>query len=302
MKDIGGSMSAVSDLQNPAIKDRHWLELMHDTGAVFDISDNTTLDVLLALNLHKFEDKVHGIVSKALNEQKIEGDLEKIDAIWKDMYFEYENHERTGLLLPKQTETLTSILEETQVKVLDMLANRDNAHSIEKITYWNKVLFTADKVLTLWFEAQRVWSGLEAIFALCDDIREQLPKDTELFFEHDKEFRLLVEEMAKKPKIVEATTSQPELFDNIQAVRDGFAICEKTLAVYLETKRLAFPRFYFVSQADLMDIVSKGKTPPKVFRHLSKLFDSICNLLIEDANQSNNILTALKMEAMVSSK
>ncbi|KAL5110547.1 Dynein beta chain ciliary [Taenia crassiceps] len=294
LKDIGASMSAVGDLQNPAVKDRHWVELMHDTGAVIDVSDNTTLDALLSLNLHKYEDEVHGIVSKAMNEQKIEADLEKIDSIWKDMYFEYETHERTGLLLSKQTETLTTFLEETQVKVLDMMANRDNAYSIVKITYWNKTLFTADKVLSLWFETQRVWSGLEAIFVLCDDIREQLPKDTDLFFEHDKEFRLLAEEMAKKPKVIEATTSQPELFDNIQAVRNGLAICEKTLAVYLETKRLAFPRFYFVSQADLMDIVSKGKMPEKVFKHLSKLFDSICNL---ETNQSNANLTALKMEA-----
>lgn len=296
LKDIGASMSAVSDLQNPAVKDRHWVELMHDTGAVIDVSDDTTLDALLSLNLHKYEDEVHGIVSKAMNEQKIEADLEKIDSIWKDMYFEYEKHERTGLLLPKQTETLTTFLEETQVKVLDMMANRDNAYSIVRITYWNKTLFTADKVLSLWFETQRVWSGLEAIFVLCDDIREQLPKDTDLFFEHDKEFRLLAEEMAKKPKVIEATTSQPELFDNIQAVRDGLAICEKTLAVYLETKRLAFPRFYFVSQADLMDIVSKGKMPTKVFKHLSKLFDSICNL---ETSQSNTNLTALKMEAKV---
>lgn len=296
LKDIGASISAVSDLQNPAVKDRHWVELMHDTGAVIDISDDTSLEALLSLNLHRFEDEVHGIVSKATNEQKIEADLIKIESIWKDMFFEYEVHERTGLKLPKQTEILTTTLEETQVKVLDMMANRDNAYSIVKISYWNKTLFTADKILTLWFETQRVWSGLEAIFVLCDDIRQQLPKDTDLFFELDKEFRQLIKEISKKPKVVEGTTSQPELFSNIQAVRDGFAICEKALAVYLETKRLAFPRFYFVSQADLMDIVSKGKMPKKVFKHLSKLFDSICNLLI---NGSGNSLTAQKMEAKV---
>ncbi|KAM3184981.1 hypothetical protein ACTXT7_007293 [Hymenolepis weldensis] len=297
LKDFGTSISAVSDLQNSAVKDRHWTELMQDTGAIIDISNSTDLEELLSLNLHKFEEKVHGIVSKALNEQKIEGDLEKIESTWKNMCFEFEKHERTGLMLPKQTETLITQLEETQVKILDMMANRDNAHSIDKINHWNKILLTVDKVLSLWFETQRVWSGLEAIFVLCDDIRQQLPIDTDLFFEHDKEFRLLIEEIVKKPKIVEATTSQPELFDNIQAVRNGFLICEKTLAVYLETKRLAFPRFYFVSQADLTDIVSKGKTPQKVFRHLSKLFDSICNLIVNSDNQSNNSLMALKMEA-----
>lgn len=35
---------------------------------------------------------------------------------------------------------------------------------------------------------------------------------------------------------------------------------------YLETKRLAFPRFYFVAPADLLDIVSKGSTPQAIMR------------------------------------
>ena len=42
------------------------------------------------------------------------------------------------------------------------------------------------------------------------------------------------------------------------------SVCEKALAEYLETKRLAFPRFYFVSSADLLDILSKGNQPSLV--------------------------------------
>lgn len=42
------------------------------------------------------------------------------------------------------------------------------------------------------------------------------------------------------------------------------SFCEKALAEYLETKRLAFPRFYFVSSADLLDILSKGAQPKQV--------------------------------------
>ncbi|VUZ51820.1 unnamed protein product, partial [Hymenolepis diminuta] len=36
LKDFGTSISAVSDLQNSAVKDRHWAELMQDTGAIID--------------------------------------------------------------------------------------------------------------------------------------------------------------------------------------------------------------------------------------------------------------------------
>ncbi|TPP61873.1 Dynein beta chain ciliary [Fasciola gigantica] len=295
LKDLNASVTAVRDLQNPAVKERHWIELMSDTGRIIEINDETTLADLLSLNLHKFEDEVRGIVSKASNEQKIERDLEKIEQVWSEMTFEYDTHDRTGLELPKQTEQLTTTLEEIQVKVLDMLGNRDNAFSIDKINYWYRTLSTADQVLSIWFETQRVWSGLESIFVLCDDIKAQLPKDTALFMELDEEFRVLIEEMRSKPKVLDATTDRPELCGEIQKIRDGMAICEKALSDYLETKRLSFPRFYFVSQVDVTDIVSNGKVPAKVLRHLSKLFDSICSLTF--AKENAEIKHATKMIA-----
>ena len=52
------------------------------------------------------------------------------------------------------------------------------------------------------------------------------------------------------------------------------SVCEKALAEYLETKRLAFPRFYFVSSADLLDILSKGNQPSLV-----SYKQSICEIM-----------------------
>lgn len=47
-------------------------------------------------------------------------------------------------------------------------------------------------------------------------------------------------------------------------------MCEKALADYMESKRRAFPRFYFVSTADLLDILSNGNNPIKA--RLAKCF------------------------------
>lgn len=65
------------------------------------------------------------------------------------------------------------------------------------------------------------------------------------------------------------------------------SICEKSLAEYLEKKRLIFPRFYFVSSADLLDILSKGTQPTKVHNYsYSDLKTCIFNLYTKGTKSS----------------
>lgn len=56
------SLRAVGELQNPAIRDRHWFQLMQATQVKFIMSDETKLADLLALNLHMFEEEVRHIL------------------------------------------------------------------------------------------------------------------------------------------------------------------------------------------------------------------------------------------------
>lgn len=80
-------------------------------------------------------------------------------------------------------------------------------------------------------------------------------------------------------------TNQPGLYERLDVLQAELLLCEKALNDYLETKRLAFPRFYFVSSADLLDILSNGNQPELVCRHLTKLFDSIARLLFESGSK-----------------
>ena len=82
----------------------------------------------------------------------------------------------------------------------------------------------------------------------------------------------------EKSKNVVISTNIDNLYNELDSLQQGLVICEKALAEYLETKRLAFPRFYFVSSADLLDILSNGNNPVMVAKHLTKLFDSMANL------------------------
>ena len=72
-----------------------------------------------------------------------------------------------------------------------------------------------------------------------------------------------MKEAEKTPNVVKAT-NQKGLYEELEDIQKRLAVCEKALADYLETKRLAFPRFYFISSSDLLDILSKGNQPVQV--------------------------------------
>lgn len=129
-----------------------------------------------------------------------------------------------------------------------------------------------------------------------EDIRKQLPVDSERFDRIDAEFKILMEEMSKRSNVVEST-NRAGLCERLEGLQKELVLCEKALAEYLETKRLAFPRFYFVSSADLLDILSNGTQPEFVVKHLTKLFDSIAKLKFRAPDESYPTMCAVGMIA-----
>lgn len=73
----------------------------------------------------------------------------------------------------------------------------------------------------------------------------------------------LMTEVVQNSNVVEVT-NHPGFLENLETLQQRLSVCEKALAEYLETKRLTFPRFYFVSASDLLEIVSKGTQPKEV--------------------------------------
>ncbi|XP_017170010.1 dynein axonemal heavy chain 9 isoform X1 [Mus musculus] len=288
------SLRAVAELQNPAIRDRHWRQLMQATGVNFTMNQDTTLAHLLQLQLHHFEDEVRGIVDRAVKEMSMEKTLKELQTTWASMEFQYESHARTRVPLLQSDEDLIEVLEDNQVQLQNLMMSKYVAFFLEEVSSWQKKLSTADSVISIWFEVQRTWSHLESIFIGSEDIRAQLPQDSKRFEGIDSDFRELAYDAQKTPNVVEAT-NKSGLYEKLEDIQSRLCLCEKALAEYLDTKRLSFPRFYFLSSSDLLDILSNGTAPQQVQRHLSKLFDNMAKMQFQlDASQ-NPTKTSLGM-------
>uniref|UniRef100_A0A665X2B6 Dynein, axonemal, heavy chain 9 n=1 Tax=Echeneis naucrates TaxID=173247 RepID=A0A665X2B6_ECHNA len=294
VKNLLTSLRAVAELQNPAIRARHWHQLMAATGVPFTMDQETTLANLLQLNLHCFEEEVRGIVDKAVKEIGMEKVLSEINSTWTGMQFQYEPHHRTQVLLLRTNEELIETLEDNQVQLQNLMSSKYIAHFLDDVSLWQSKLSVADLVISAWFEVQRTWTHLESIFIGSEDIRSQMPEDTRRFEGIDADFKQLADGMHETPNVVEAT-NKPGLFAKLEDIQNRLSLCEKALAEYLDTKRLAFPRFYFISSADLLDILSNGTNPHQVQKHLSKLFDNMAKMRFEAAGEGNPSKTGLGM-------
>ncbi|KAJ3191413.1 hypothetical protein HK101_007802 [Irineochytrium annulatum] len=294
VKDMVTSLRAVGELRSNAIRDRHWKQLMKTTGVTFVLTQDMKFQDLLSLQLYKYEDDVKVIVDRATKELAMEKVLNDLSKTWASMEFTYEIHESTKTALLQSSEELIETLEDNQVMLQNMMSSKYVAHFETQIMKWQNILSTVDSVVTLWLEVQKTWSHLENIFMGSEDIRAQLPDDSKRFDGIDSAYKALTLEASSTPNCVEACMKEG-LYEKLEHLQSQLALCEKSLAEYLETKRLAFPRFYFVSASDLLDILAKGNLPQAVAIHLPKLFDSIARLEFETNANGEFTKTAIGM-------
>ena len=76
---------------------------------------------------------------------------------------------------------------------------------------------------------------------------------------------------------------QEHVFPTLEKVQDDLTICEKALNEFMDSKRMSFPRFFFVSPADLLDILSNGNSPSKVMVHMPKIISAVDTLELKES-------------------
>jgi dynein heavy chain len=291
VKNFQQSCPLVVNLRHESMRERHWAQLMDKTGVRFVVNDKFSLADLIALNLPQYESEVDAIVDRALKEEKMEKSLAKLKDIWSQTRFSFSQHQDTDIKLVKVSEEDYEQLENDQLVVQSMMGSKYLFTFEEQVTGWKRGLQGVERVVNIWAEIQRTWAYLVNLFIGSVEVKRDLPEDSERFIGIDKEVTDFLKLAVAHPNVYE-TCNRVRLFEGFESIQKRLELCEKSLFEYLDSKRMAFPRFFFVSTTDLLDILCNGNIPSKVMVHMAKIFQAIKRLDLEGGGQGQANPTA----------
>jgi dynein heavy chain len=145
-----------------------------------------------------------------------------------------------------------------------------------EIEAWNASLLYVSECIDEWIKCQGQWMYLQPIFD-SPDIMKQLPSENKKFKNVDKNWREIINGTKANPNILKSCTREG-LLDKFQDANRNLDLVQRGLREYLEAKRSIFARFYFLSNDELLEILSQTKEVENVRPHLRKVFENMQDL------------------------
>ncbi|XP_050519336.1 dynein axonemal heavy chain 6 [Diabrotica virgifera virgifera] len=274
MKD---KLPVVCYLRNPALKNRHWILVENLLNHKFKPDETMTLELLETLGVFNNPAELMEISGQASSEAGLEALLKKVEEAWKTLELPIISHkDAKDLFILGSLEDVQAVLDESNINMTTIASSRHVGPIKPRVDEWTKNLDLFSRTLDEWTSCQQQWLYLEVIFS-APDIQRQLPNEAKLFTVVDKSWKEIMRRTAKMPLAMESA-----LYPNtLEAFLRNNALLEqimRCLESYLETKRVAFPRFYFLSNDELLDILAQTRNPHAVQPHLRKCFDAIARL------------------------
>ncbi|XP_056619544.1 dynein axonemal heavy chain 6 [Triplophysa dalaica] len=269
-------LPVIIDLRNPCLKPRHW-EMLEVIVEAKLVDEPLTLGSLQELNIFQFSPQIQEVSGQASGEASLENILKKIEESWKTTELVVLPHrDSKDVFILGGTDDIQVLLDDSIVNVATVASSRYAGPIMARVDKWQTQLALFSQTLDEWLACQRNWLYLESIFN-APDIQRQLPAESKMFLKVDKSWKEIMRKVSRLPNALRAAT-QPGLLDIFQNNNALLEQIQKCLEAYLESKRVVFPRFYFLSNDELLEILAQTRNPQAVQPHLRKCFDAISQL------------------------
>jgi hypothetical protein len=282
--DFVETLPLMEALAAKSMRPRHWQQVMDVTATQLNLdADTFKLRHLMDAPLLQNRDEIEEITNAADKEAVIELKLAKVQEEWSVTEFSFAPFKGKDNMMLRGNETLEIIssLEDTQMALGGMMGSRYIGPFKKSLEEWQVRLATCSEVIEQWFAVQALWVYLEAVFT-GGDIAKQLPLEAKRFSSIDKQWAKIMIRSSGNPFVVDVCYKDDMVRNLLPHLMEQLELCQKSLSGYLETKRSLFPRFYFVSDPVLLEILGQGSDPAAVQPHLKSVFDNIAQVTFDE--------------------
>ncbi|KAI9220479.1 dynein heavy chain 1, cytosolic [Blastocladiella britannica] len=276
----------VSELKSEALRERHWKQLLKQLDVHLLLSD-LTLGHVWALDLRRNEQTIRAVITAAQGEMALEEYLRQVKETWTNYTLELVNYQNKCRLV-KGWDDLFSVCSEHLNSLQAMRMSPYYRAFEEEAGSWEDKLNRVQLLFDVWIDVQRQWVYLEGVFTGSADIKHLLPVETTRFQNINTEFMAVMKKVYKSPYVLDVLNIQG-IQKSMERLADLLTKIQKALGEYLERERNAFPRFYFVGDEDLLEIIGNAKDVDRVQKHFKKMFAGISSVTTNDEGQITGI-------------
>ena len=282
MDDFKPHVPLIMALRNRGMRDRHWNTLEAQLGIPVRPADNISFAEVATQGLEVHLTSIEEVASVASREYGIESELDAMLATWDSTSFEIIEYSDTETYILRGTEPIIQLLDDHIVMTQAMSFSAYREPFEDRIAKWEKKLTLVQATIEEWLLCQKQWLYLQPIFS-SEDINRQMVVEGKRFATMDRMWRKNLGSAAANPGVL-AVCKDAKPLNSFKECIKLLDLVQKGLTEYLETKRAIFPRFYFLSDDEMLEILSQTRDPTAVQKHLSKCFENIGSLAFGQDN------------------
>ncbi|WVQ73635.1 hypothetical protein IAR50_003215 [Cryptococcus sp. DSM 104548] len=281
IKTLLKSNVLVGELKSEALRERHWSKLYKALRLPSSHqASSMTLGQVYDLDLKRNETLIKEVVVQAQGEMALEEFVKQVKETWTSYSLELINYQNKCRLIRgwddlfnkcgEHLNSLTAMRMSPYYRIFE-----------EEAASWEDKLNRIHVLFDVWIDVQRQWVYLEGIFSGSADIKHLLPVESARFQNINSEFLTVMKRVNKSPFVLDVLNI-PGIQKNLERLADLLTKIQKALGEYLEKERASFPRFYFVGDEDLLEIIGNSKDTRRILKHLKKMFAGISTLQMDD--------------------